>query len=145
MGDNEALNADEVHGYELFKTNNCATCHVGANLGGESYELMGLRHHYFDARGKELTEEDNGRFKQTQDERDRHRFKVPGLRNIELTWPYYHDGTRATMEEAVRDMALYQCDITLNDSEVAAIVAFMRTLTGEYQGKLLKSDNVQEN
>ena len=145
LGDNEVLNADEVHGYELFKTNNCATCHVGANLGGESYELMGLRHHYFDARGTELTEEDNGRFKQTKDERDRHRFKVPGLRNIELTWPYYHDGTRATMEEAVRDMALYQCDITLNDSEVAAIVAFMRTLTGEYQGKLLKSDNVQEN
>ena len=145
LGDNEALNADEIHGYELFKANNCATCHVGANLGGESYELMGLRHHYFEARGTELTEEDNGRFKQTKDERDRHRFKVPGLRNIELTWPYYHDGTRATMEEAVRDMALYQCGITLNDSEVAAIVAFMRTLTGEYQGKLLKSDNVQEN
>jgi cytochrome c peroxidase len=145
LGDNEALSADEVLGYELFKANSCATCHVGANLGGESYELMGLRHHYFDARGTELTEEDNGRFKQTKDERDRHRFKVPGLRNIELTWPYYHDGTRATMEEAVRDMALYQCDITLNDSEVAAIVAFMRTLTGEYQGKLLKSDNMQEN
>lgn len=145
LGDKEALNADEVHGYELFKTNSCATCHVGANLGGESYELMGLRHHYFDARGMELTDEDNGRFKQTKDERDRHRFKVPGLRNIELTWPYYHDGTRATMEEAVRDMALYQCDVELKDSEVAAIVAFMRTLTGEYQGKLLKSDNVQEN
>ena len=145
LGDNEALNTDEVHGYELFKANSCATCHVGANLGGESYELMGLRHDYFADRGTKLTEEDNGRFKQTKDERDRHRFKVPGLRNIELTWPYYHDGTRATMEEAVRDMALYQCDITLNDSEVAAIVAFMRTLTGEYQGKLLKSDNVQEN
>ena len=145
LGDNEALSADEVQGYELFKANSCATCHVGANLGGESYELMGLRHHYFDARGTELTEEDNGRFKQTKDERDRHRFKVPGLRNIELTWPYYHDGTRATMEEAVRDMALYQCDVELKDSEVASIVAFMRTLTGEYQGKLLTSDNVQEN
>ncbi len=145
LGDNEALSADEVQGYELFKANSCATCHVGANLGGESYELMGLRHHYFDARGTELTEEDNGRFKQTKDERDRHRFKVPGLRNIELTWPYYHDGTRATMEEAVCDMALYQCDVELKDSEVASIVAFMRTLTGEYQGKLLTSDNVQKN
>lgn len=145
LGDNEALSADEIQGYELFKANSCATCHVGANLGGESYELMGLRHHYFDARGTELTEEDNGRFKQTKDECDRHRFKVPGLRNIELTWPYYHDGTRATMEEAVRDMALYQCDVELKDSEVASIVAFMRTLTGEYQGKLLTSDNVQEN
>ncbi len=144
LGDNEALTAEEVHGYELFKANNCATCHVGANLGGESYELMGLRQHYFQARGTELTEEDNGRFKQTQDERDRHRFKVPGLRNIELTWPYYHDGTRTTMEEAVRDMAFYQCDASLNDAEVGAIVAFLRTLTGEYQGKKLTSDNKQE-
>ena len=144
LGDDEALTAEELRGYELFKVNNCATCHVGANLGGESYELMGLRQHYFEARGTELTEEDNGRFKQTQAERDRHRFKVPGLRNIELTWPYYHDGTRATMEEAVRDMAFYQCDATLDDAEVAAIVAFLRTLTGEYQGKKLTSDNKQE-
>jgi cytochrome c peroxidase len=141
LGDNEALTADELHGYDLFKANNCATCHVGANLGGESYELMGLRQHYFEARGLELTEEDNGRFKQTQDERDRHRFKVPGLRNIELTWPYYHDGTRLTMDEAVRDMALYQCDVELSDAEVASIVAFLRTLTGEYQGKKLTTDN----
>lgn len=141
LGDNEALTADELHGYDLFKANNCATCHVGANLGGESYELMGLRQHYFEARGLALTEEDNGRFKQTQDERDRHRFKVPGLRNIELTWPYYHDGTRQTMDEAVRDMAKYQCDVELSDAEVASIVAFLRTLTGEYQGKKLTSEN----
>ena len=141
LGNDEAITADELRGYELFKANNCATCHVGANLGGDSYELMGLRQHYFEARGTELTEEDNGRFKQTKEERDRHRFKVPGLRNIELTWPYYHDGTRATMEEAVRDMALYQCDTELSDAEVASIVAFLRTLTGEYQGKKLTSEN----
>ena len=144
LGNDDALTAEELRGYDLFKVNNCATCHVGANLGGESYELMGLRQHYFQARGTTLTEEDNGRFKQTQDERDRHRFKVPGLRNIELTWPYYHDGTRATMEEAVRDMAFYQFDTVLNDAEVAAIVAFLRTLTGEYQGKKLTSDNKPE-
>ena len=143
LGNDEALTVEELRGYELFKANNCATCHIGANLGGESYELMGLRQHYFQARGTELTEEDNGRFKQTQDERDRHRFKVPGLRNIELTWPYYHDGTRATMEEAVRDMAFYQYDVVLDDAEVAAIVAFLRTLTGEYQGKKLTSENKQ--
>ena len=141
LGDNEALTADELRGYDLFKADNCATCHVGANLGGESYELMGLRQHYFEARGLELTEEDNGRFKQTQDERDRHRFKVPGLRNIELTWPYYHDGTRLTMDVAVRDMAKYQCDVELSNAEVASIVAFLRTLTGEYQGKKLTTDN----
>ena len=116
-------------------------CHVGANLGGESYELMGLRRHYFEDRGLELTEEDNGRYKETKEERDRHRFKVPGLRNIELTWPYYHDGTRLTMDEAVRDMARYQSDVDIDDDEVAAIVAFLRTLTGEYKGEKLSNVN----
>jgi cytochrome c peroxidase len=102
---------------------------------------MGLRRHYFDARGMELTEEDNGRYKETKEERDRHRFKVPGLRNVELTWPYYHDGTRATMDEAVRDMALYQCDVELTDAETEAIVAFLCTLTGEHNGQLLTNHN----
>ena len=141
LGDKGAITAEELKGYELFKEYNCATCHVGPNLGGLSYELMGLRNHYFDARGMELTEEDNGRYKQTQEERDRHRFKVPGLRNIELTWPYYHDGTRLTMDEAVRDMALYQCDVELEAQETEAIVAFLRTLTGEYNGELLTNPN----
>ena len=141
LGDNDALTAEELRGYELFKENSCATCHVGINLGGESYELMGLRRHYFEERGMELTEEDNGRYKQTQQERDRHRFKVPGLRNVELTWPYYHDGSRVTMDEAVRDMALYQCDVELADADVEAIVAFLRTLTGEYNGEKLTSKN----
>ena len=141
LGDNEALTAEELRGYELFKENSCATCHVGINLGGESYELMGLRRHYFKERGMELTEEDNGRYKQTKNERDRHRFKVPGLRNVELTWPYYHDGSRVTMDEAVRDMALYQCDVELADADVEAIVAFLRTLTGEYNGVKLTSKN----
>ena len=141
LGDDAALTAEELRGYELFKENSCATCHVGINLGGESYELMGLRRHYFQERGMELTEEDNGRYKQTQEERDRHRFKVPGLRNVELTWPYYHDGSRVTMDEAVRDMALYQCDVELADKDVEAIVAFLTTLTGEYNGVKLSSKN----
>ena len=141
LGDDSALNEEELKGYELFKQYNCATCHVGPNLGGQSYELMGLRRHYFDARGMELTEEDNGRYKQTQEERDRHRFKVPGLRNVELTWPYYHDGTRSTMDEAVRDMALYQSDVEITEAETNAIVAFLRTLTGEHNGELLTNPN----
>ena len=140
-GDDDALTKEELRGYELFKEYNCAMCHVGANLGGESYELMGLRRHYFEDRGLELTEEDNGRYKETKEERDRHRFKVPGLRNIELTWPYYHDGTRLTMDEAVRDMARYQSDVDIDDDEVAAIVAFLRTLTGEYKGEKLSNVN----
>ena len=140
-GDNEAITAEELQGYELFKKYNCATCHVGKNLGGETYELMGLRNHYFEARGLELTEEDNGRFKQTGVERDRHRFKVPGLRNVALTWPYYHDGTRTSLKEAVCDMGTYQVGVALSDEEEDLIVAFLNTLTGEYQGKVLTNEN----
>lgn len=142
-GDNAAISAEAKRGYELFKEYNCATCHVGPNLGGESYELMGLRDHYFEARGLALTEEDNGRYKQTQQERDRHRFKVPGLRNVALTWPYYHDGTRATLEEAVRDMGTYQSGVELTEPQTADIVAFLNTLTGEYEGKPLTNVNKQ--
>lgn len=143
-GNDTAITADELSGYNLFKQHNCATCHVGPNLGGQSYELMGLRKHYFADRGTELTEEDNGRYKETKEERDRHRFKVPGLRNVELTWPYYHDGTRATLEEAVRDMGTYQSGVKLQPAEIDQIVAFLRTLTGEYQGKLLTNVNKQQ-
>lgn len=141
-GDSEAITAEEREGYDLFKTYDCATCHVGQNLGGKSYELMGLRRHYFADRGLELTNEDNGRFKETQLERDRHRFKVPGLRNVELTWPYYHDGTRLTLEDAVRDMGTYQSGVELTDEETDKITAFLRTLTGEYKGQLLTNANL---
>ena len=143
-GDKTAITAEELEGYELFKKYNCATCHVGKNLGGESYELMGLRKHYFADRGLELTEEDNGRFKQTGVERDRHRFKVPGLRNVALTWPYYHDGTRTSLKEAVCDMGTYQSGVTLTDEEEDLIVAFLNTLTGEYKGQLLTNANQQK-
>lgn len=140
-GDDSALTADELEGYELFKKYDCATCHAGPNLGGLSYEIMGLRRHYFEERGMELTVEDNGRFKETGIERDRHRFKVPGLRNIEHTWPYYHDGTRLTLEDAVRDMGLYQSGVELTQNEVDRITSFLNTLTGEFQGKPLTNAN----
>ena len=143
-GNDEAINAEELEGYQLFKEYDCATCHAGPNLGGLSYELMGLRRHYFADRGLELTEEDNGRYKETKVERDRHRFKVPGLRNIEHTWPYYHDGTRETLEDAVRDMGLYQSGVELKDNEVAAITSFLHTLTGKYKGELLSNSNPPE-
>ena len=143
-GDDSAMTAEELEGYELFKKYDCATCHVGPNLGGLTYELMGLRRHYFAERGLELTHEDNGRFKETQLERDRHRFKVPGLRNVEHTWPYYHDGTRETLEEAVRDMGIYQSGVELSDAEIDKITSFLKTLTGEYDGTPVFSDNSRD-
>ena len=142
--DDSAITEDELAGYELFKRYDCATCHVGPNLGGQSYELMGLRRHYFADRGLELTHEDNGRFKETNLERDRHRFKVPGLRNVEHTWPYYHDGTRHTLEEAVRDMAVYQSGVELSDVQTGQIVSFLNTLTGEYNGVPITTTNSRD-
>ena len=144
LGDDSAITAEELEGYELFKKYDCATCHVGPNLGGLSYELMGLRRHYFADRGLELTNEDNGRFKETQLERDRHRFKVPGLRNVEHTWPYYHDGTRETLEEAVSDMGLYQSGVELTEAEVQNITSFLKTLTGEYKGVPVTTKNSRD-
>ena len=140
-GDSTALTAQEIKGYELFKANDCATCHVGANLGGQSYELMGLKADYFGDRGLELTVEDNGRYKETKQERDRHRFKTPGLRNVALTAPYLHDGTAKTLDEAVDAMAKYEVGTTLSSADRDDIVAFLKTLTGEYQGKPLDAQN----
>ena len=127
-GDAEAITAEELEGYNLFKKYNCATCHVGPMLGGQSYELMGQYADYFAARGTELTVEDNGRFKETSIERDRHRFKVPGLRNVALTAPYFHDGTEPELKEAVCKMGTYQVGVELEDEVEDKIVAFLHTL-----------------
>ena len=140
-GDQTAINEQEKAGYDLFLATGCATCHNGPILGGQSYELMGVKADYFADRGKELTNEDNGRFKETQCERDRHRFKTPGLRNVALTWPYYHDATRATLEEAVRDMGIYQSGVKLSQSQISDMVAFLNTLTGEFEGQILTNEN----
>ena len=79
-----------------------------------------------------MTAEDNGRFKQTSIERDRHRFKVPGLRNVALTYPYFHDGTEPELKEAVCKMGTYQVGVEIPDADEDKIVAFLHTLTGEF-------------
>ena len=146
-GDKTAMTEEQIEGYELFKKNSCATCHAGVNMGGLSYELMGQRNDYFKDREltlqSGLTDGDNGRFAQTGDERDRYRFRTPGLRNVALTYPYYHDGSIATLEEAVRSMAKYQVGVELTEDEVNTITAFLQALTGQYQGQDLKNDNMK--
>lgn len=142
-GDKSAMSSEAIEGYELFKQLGCATCHVGENIGGQSYELMGLFGNYFEDRGTELTTEDNGRNKETKLDRDIHRFKVPGLRNIALTAPYFHDGTQATLEDAVKAMAKYETDDLLDDAQVAQVVAFLNSLTGKYKGVTLTNDNLK--
>ncbi|MDR5768925.1 MULTISPECIES: cytochrome c peroxidase [unclassified Caballeronia] len=131
-GDKTALNEQELRGYQLFKANRCATCHVGANLGGQSYERMGLAGDYFAARGVALTDADKGRANVTRDPGDLHRFKVPGLRNVALTAPYFHDGNVNDLNQAVRDMAKYEVGTKLSEADVESIVAFLKALTGTY-------------
>ncbi|OAN18442.1 cytochrome-c peroxidase [Photobacterium jeanii] len=136
-GDEAALSADEKEGYALFKQHKCATCHVGEAMGGQGFEVMGLKKDYFAERGN-VTDVDNGRFNVTGDPADMHRFKVPTLRNVALTAPYFHDGQAATLEQAVDQMAYYQVGVKLTASEISKITAYLETLTGEYQGQLLQ-------
>lgn len=131
-GDKNILTADEIKGYELFKTNNCATCHAGVNMGGQSFEYMGIVADYFKDRAIPLHDnKDYGHFNLTKDSTDFQRFKTPTLRNVALTAPYLHDGTALTLHDATQSMLKYQTGKTLPDSDVELIVAFMNTLTGE--------------
>lgn len=133
-GNPGALNEAELAGYRLFKQIGCTSCHQGVAIGGNMYQKLGIMEDYFGKR----SDPDPGRFKITQREEDRYFFKVPSLRNVAVTAPYLHDASAATLEEAVSIMARYQLGKTLDGAEISNIVAFLRTLTGEYQGKLLQ-------
>lgn len=129
-GDEGALTAVEREGYALFKNLGCAACHQGVGVGGNMFQRFGVLGDYFGDRGNP-TEADLGRFAVTGREEDRHVFKVPSLRNVALTAPYFHDGSVATLEEAVRVMARYQLGRDLADEEVAGLAGFLGSLTGE--------------
>lgn len=137
-GDKSALSAEEIEGYDLFKTHKCATCHVGMNIGGQSYDYMGIKNSYFDYRGTGLTDGDNGRYSVTKKETDLHKFKTPTLRNVMITYPYMHDGSVKTVEDAVRIMHEFQIGTAISDADMTKIVAFLHSLTGEYNGKTLQ-------
>lgn len=142
-GNKNAMTAEQIEGYALFKKHGCATCHVGENMGGRHYDLMGIRDHYFASRNFGLTDGDKGRFAQSKKERDVFRFKTPGLRNVALTAPYFHDGSVPTLVEAVEKMAKFQRGEKLSKEQELKIVAFLKALTGEYQGKKLTNPNMK--
>ncbi len=141
------MTAEQIEGYALFKEYSCATCHAGENMGGLSYELMGQRANYFEDREltlkSGLTDGDNGRWAQTGVERDRYRFKTPTLRNVALTYPYYHDGSVDSLAQAIAMMATYQVGRDMKPAEVKKVEKFLETLTGEYQGQLLTNANMK--
>jgi cytochrome c peroxidase len=135
-GNNQAITAQEKEGYRLFKTSGCISCHQGVNVGGNLFQKFGIIGDYFADRGN-LTDADLGRFNVTKNQADLYVFKVPSLRNIVLTAPYFHDGSAKTLAEAVAVMAKYQLGRELSAKKIDLIVQFLRTLSGEYQGKPL--------
>jgi cytochrome c peroxidase len=137
LGDQGALGDVAKKGHALFIKAGCATCHSGIAMGGRSYEKMGRTADYFADRGSP-TAADVGRAGVTKNEGDKHKFKVPTLRNVALTRPYFHDASAKTLTEAVREMGHYQIGKTFSDLETAQLVSFLESLTGEFEGKKLQ-------
>ncbi len=125
LGDAKALTEQELAGYELFKQSGCISCHYGTSVGGNTFHKIGMVEEYTTENPSE------GRKGVTGKEADRRMFKVPNLRNIELTYPYFHDGGAATLSQAVETMGRVQLGKKFTDEENAKIVAFLKTLTGE--------------
>lgn len=122
-GDQKALTNEEKTGLNLFITTGCIQCHTSRLVGGAMGQKMGVLTAY--------TGKDTGRMKVTGKEEDKYFFKVPSLLNVEKTAPYYHDGSVATLEEAVKDMGKLQLNKDLTDAEIHSLVAFLKSLTGE--------------
>lgn len=123
-GNEAAISTEEAAGYSLFKTSGCTMCHNGPAVGGASFHKMGRVEPY-------RTESPvQGRVAVTGNDADRFNFKVPTLRNVELTYPYFHDGAADTLGEAVETMGRVQLGRRFSAEENGRIVAFLRTLTG---------------
>lgn len=137
-GDDSAITSEELEGHRIFKEHGCTRCHQGVVVGGNMFETFGTLRDYFQDRGN-VTRADFGRYNVTRDEADRYKFKVPSLRNVALTPPYFHDASAPTLEMAVSTMVTYQLGRRLSDEQIKLVVKFLNTLTGEYKGKPLDS------
>lgn len=126
-GDDQALNTQELKGLEVFLTTGCTACHQGPAIGANMYQKIGLVHSFANTN-------DVGRLKVTQEEWDAYRFKVPSLRNVALTAPYFHDGSIPTLEAAIKQMAYLQLDKKLSDEDVSALKAFLASLSDKTRG-----------
>lgn len=124
-GSKQALTKDELAGYQLFKSSGCTACHNGPAVGGNSFQKMGVVEVY------KASSPAEGRVGVTGKDVDRFNFKVPTLRNVEMTYPYFHDGAANTLTEAVETMGRIQLGKKFTDQENAQIVAFLKTLTGD--------------
>jgi cytochrome c peroxidase len=130
-GDRQALTEEEQHGYNLFKSYGCVACHQGMNVGGNMFARLGV---FRSPDGADEETVDKGRYNVTQRPQDTRVFRVPSLRNVAVTAPYFHDGQAPTLATAVDTMARVQLGKTLTPEEIDRIVQFLGTLTGEYRG-----------
>ncbi len=136
-GDTKALNPRAKAGLQKFISYGCIACHNGVDVGGGSFQKFGVLEDYWKATGSR--EIDKGRFDVTHNPADLYVFKVPSLRNVAMTPPYFHDGSVATLPQAVRIMAKVQLGRTLTDTEVSDIVAFLDSLTGKLPKNFMAS------
>ena len=121
-GDKEAISSYEKEGFELFKSNGCISCHNGVNIGGNLYQKVGIVMDYTENK-------DLGRYEVTKKEKDKYFFKVPSLRNIELTAPYLHDGSKESLYKAIKFMMVYQLGNIPAETEIKKIMVFLKTLS----------------
>jgi len=122
-GDKNALNPQEKRGLTKFLQYNCVECHTSSTVGGRLYRKSGMRHPFNE-------EDDLGRYEVTKQDEDRFFFKVPMLRNVTRTAPYFHDGRVADLKEAVRLMGWHQLNLLLTPGDIADLIAILHTLEG---------------
>ncbi len=136
-GNTSALNAKEKKGLETFINTGCITCHTGSLLGGNMFQKFGLFGDYWKlTKSKEI---DLGRMEETKNEVDKYMFKVPSLRNVVKTWPYFHDGSVEELHDAVKIIAKLELNKDLSDQEINEIITFLNTLTGEVPEEVKKA------
>ncbi|MEM6255132.1 MAG: cytochrome c peroxidase [Cyanobacteria bacterium P01_D01_bin.156] len=132
-GQKDAISDEAKAGYDRFKSYGCVSCHQGMLVGGNMFQTLGIFGDYFADRGTPVTKKDLGRYNVTKNELDMHVFKVPTLRNITLTSPYFHDGNPKTLDEAIKLMGKYQLGVDIPQEDVDLIMQFLQSLTGEIQ------------
>ena len=136
-GQSGAITEAEEQGYRLFKGYGCAACHQGMNVGGNLFQRFGIFDNPFP---DPMSKADQGRYAITGQIEDRHVFRVPSLRNVDVTAPYFHNGRAPTLERAVEIMARTQLGKALTVQDISLIVGFLHTLTGVYRGRSLNPD-----
>jgi cytochrome c peroxidase len=135
-GDRDAISTDEKRGYELFKSYGCVACHQGSNIGGNMFQRFGAMSDYFKVRaaaGWPISKADRGRYNVTGRQDDMFVFKVPSLRNVALTAPYFNDASAQTLADAVDVMFRFQLGRSAPKNDKALIIKFLQSLTGTLQ------------